>query len=48
LRKIGTAKKGSGFHRVMELPADAASNRVIVFAQDSDLGRVYGAALLEK
>jgi hypothetical protein len=47
LRKIGTAKKGSGFHRVIELPADAASNRVVVFAQDSDLGRVYGAALLE-
>jgi hypothetical protein len=47
LRKIGTAKKGSGFHRVIELPADAASNRVVVFVQDSDLGRVYGAALLE-
>ena len=48
MRKIGTAKKGSGFHHLVELPADAASGRVIVFAQDSDMGRVYGAALLEK
>jgi hypothetical protein len=48
LRKIGTAKKASGFHRVVELPADVSAGRVIVFAQDSDMGRVYGAALLEK
>jgi hypothetical protein len=48
MKKIGAAKKGSGFHHTVELPADAASGRVIVFAQDSDMGRVYGAALLEK
>lgn len=48
MRKIGTAKKGSGYHHLVELPGDAASGRVIVFAQDSDMGRVYGAALLEK
>lgn len=48
LRKIGGAKKGVGFHRLVELPAGAASDRVIVFAQGSDMGRVYGAALLEK
>ena len=48
LRKIGAVKKGAAFHKTVELPADAASDRVIVFVQDSDMGRISGAALLEK
>jgi hypothetical protein len=48
LRKIGAVKKGAAFHKNVELPADAASDRVIVFVQDSDMGRISGAALLEK
>ena len=48
LRKIGTAKKGASFQKTVELPADAATSRVIVFAQEQDMGRVSGAAILEK
>jgi len=47
LRKVGTAKKGGSFHQTLELPADAAAGRVVVFVQESDQGKVYGAALLE-
>jgi len=48
LRKLGTVKKGAAFHRTVEVPAEVAAGRVIVFAQDSDMGRVQGAAILEK
>ena len=48
LRKVGTVKQGASFHQTVDLPADAAAARVIVFVQDGDLGRVSGAALLEK
>jgi hypothetical protein len=48
MRKIGTAKKGAAFRQTVELPVEAASGRVIVFAQDSDMGRIHGAAMLEK
>jgi hypothetical protein len=48
LRKLGTAKKGAGFHQTVDLPAEAAVSRVIIFVQDADAGRVWGAALLEK
>jgi hypothetical protein len=47
LRKIASVKKGAAFQRTIEIPAASASDRIIVFAQSSDLGRVYGAALLE-
>ena len=48
MRKIGAVKKGAAFHQTVELPAEAAAGRVIVFAQDSDMGRIQGAAILGK
>jgi hypothetical protein len=48
LKKVGSVKKGASFRQTVELPADAAAGRVIVFVQDSDMGRISGAALLEK
>jgi hypothetical protein len=48
MSKIGTAKKGAAFHQTVELPAEAAAGRVIVFAQEPAMGRVCGAAVLEK
>ncbi len=43
LRKIGAVKRGAAFERTVEAPADG---RVIVFVQDSGLGRVYGVGSL--
>ena len=48
LRKIGTAKKGSAFRQTVPLPADTAGQRIIVFTQEQDLGRVYTATILER
>jgi len=48
LRKIGTAKKNAPFQKTVELPAEAAAGRVIVFAQEQEMGRISGAAILEK
>jgi hypothetical protein len=45
LRKIGTLKRGTPFHQTIDLGAAAAGKRVIVFLQDSDLGRISGAGL---
>jgi len=44
MRKVGSVKKGARFHQTVEAPADG---RVIVIVQDGDMGRVYGAALLQ-
>ncbi|HEY1243157.1 MAG TPA: DUF1223 domain-containing protein [Bryobacteraceae bacterium] len=46
VRKIGSVKRGAGFTRDVELPGAAATQRVIVFLQESGPGRVSGAALL--
>ena len=43
LRKIGVVKRGAAFDRTVEAPADG---RVIVFVQDSGLGKVYGVGSL--
>ena len=43
LRKIGALKRDAAFDRTVEVPADG---RVIVFVQDSGLGKVYGVASL--
>jgi hypothetical protein len=48
LRKIGAAKKGAAFHQTLQLPAETSGQRVIVFAQEPDFGRVYAAAVLER
>jgi hypothetical protein len=45
MRKLASVKKGSRFHQTVEIPADAANQRLIVFAQDSDAGPVYGASV---
>ena len=47
LKKIGSVKKGGAFHKLVELPQAQASQRVIVFVQESDMGAVSGAAVLE-
>jgi hypothetical protein len=46
LRKIGTVKKGAAFHQSVPLSTDAAGKRLIVFLQESDIGKVSGAGLL--
>ena len=46
LRKVGTVKKGAAFHQSVPLSTDAAGKRLIVFLQESDLGKVSGAGLL--
>jgi len=48
LRKIGAVKKGTAFQQRVELPADAAGARLIVFVQEGDAGPVYGAAVAER
>ena len=45
VRKIGSVKRGAGFSREVGLPPDAGSRRIVVFVQDSDQGRVFGAAM---
>ena len=44
LRKIGTVQRDAGFARDIEVPP--GTGRVIVFVQDSGLGRVYGVGIL--
>jgi hypothetical protein len=44
LRKIGAVKRDAGFAQTIEVPP--GDGRVIVFVQDSGLGRVYGAGML--
>ena len=46
LKKVGSVKRGSPFTQTIRLPASAEGKRLIVFLQDSDLGRVAGAGLL--
>ena len=43
LRKLGSVKKGSTFSQAIELPA--ASQRAVIFVQESDQGAVDGAAV---
>jgi hypothetical protein len=45
LRKIGSVKHGGSYSHLEELPAAAVPQRVVVFVQDSGLGRVTGAAM---
>jgi len=45
LRKIGAVKHGGSFSYLLELPASAAPQRVVVFLQQPALGRVVGAAM---
>jgi hypothetical protein len=45
LRKIGSVKRGGAFSQLVELPAAAVPQRVVVFVQEPGPGRVTGAAL---
>jgi hypothetical protein len=47
LRKIGSVKKGAAFRQTVDLGADAAASRVIVFAQESEFGPIYGVAVID-
>ena len=44
LRKIGAVKRGAAFAQNVAVPPGAG--RVIVFVQDSGLGKVYGVGML--
>jgi hypothetical protein len=46
IRKIGAVKRGGGFARVVELPSNAAGQRIVVFVQEAGQARVFGAAML--
>ena len=46
LRKIGSVKRDAAFRAEVELPRAASAQRIIVFLQESDLGRICGAALI--
>jgi hypothetical protein len=46
LRKVGSIRRGAEFHRTIDVGADGAHKRMVVFLQDSDLGRVSGAGSL--
>jgi hypothetical protein len=46
LKKVGSVKRGAAFNQSVPLGADLTAKRLIVFLQDSDLGRVAGAGLL--
>lgn len=47
LQKIGSVKHGETFHKLVEIPGDDASRRIVVFLQDSSTGPISGAAVLE-
>jgi len=44
LRKVGTVKRGVAFSQTVDLPADAAEQRTVVFLQEGTSGPVSGAA----
>jgi len=44
LRKLGSVKRGVGFSHTINVPA--GTGRVIVFAQDPGLGKIYGVGTL--
>jgi hypothetical protein len=46
IRKIGAVKRGGNFARVIDLPASASGQRVVVFLQEAGQARVLGAAML--
>ncbi len=46
IRQIGSVKRGAGFSRDVGLPPDAGAGRIVVFLQESDQGRVFGAAMI--
>jgi hypothetical protein len=46
MRKIASVKGGRSYAQTIELGAEAVGKRVIVFLQDSDLGRISGAGSL--
>jgi hypothetical protein len=46
ISKIGAVKRGAGFSRDVGLPPDAGSGRIVVLLQESDQGRVFGAAMI--
>lgn len=46
LRKIGAVKRGGAFTRVIDLPASANGQRIVVFLQEAGQARVLGAAML--
>jgi hypothetical protein len=46
IRKIGAVRRGGGFARVVELPAGAAGQRIVVFLQEAGQGRIVGVGML--
>jgi hypothetical protein len=46
IRKIGAVKRGGAFARLIDLPASASGQRVVVFLQEAGQARVLGAAML--
>jgi hypothetical protein len=44
LRKIGSIKRGAAF--AQSVPVPSGTGRVIVFIQDSGLGKVYGVGIV--
>jgi hypothetical protein len=46
LRKIGSIKRNGTFSKQIDLPADSAGQRVVVFLQAAGQAQVLGAALL--
>jgi hypothetical protein len=46
IRRVGSVQRGAPFRGSVKLPENAASERVVVFVQEADQGRVLGAAVL--